>query len=210
MFTQQLLNGLGIGCTYALIALGYNLIFGVLRVVNVAYGEIFMVSAFATFVLADVFPGQPILTVAATLLVAVLAGLVVHLIGVKPLGEVTDINSPRHLSVIISTLGCSVVLQYLAIELFGAYPHRVPRLFPERSFKILNSQVDLTLILNIVISLVAMFLLYALLNRTLTGLRMRAVSENSELARCGGQMTSWCLSHKRSVPFHRTSDCHTV
>lgn len=191
MFTQQLLNGIGIGCTYALIALGYNLIFGVMRVVNVAYGEIFMVSAFATLMAAEIFPGFPMVTIIAALLVAVVTGLVVHLIAVKPLGEVADINSPRHLSVIISTLGCSVVLQYLAIEFFGGYPHRVPRLFPQRTFTILNSQLDLIVILNITISFISMALLYLLLNRTLTGLRIRALAENSELARCGGQRTSW-------------------
>jgi len=110
---QQLLNGIGIGCTYALIALGYNLIFGVLKVVNLAYGEIFMVSAFATLFFASLLPGQPILIIIAALIVAVIIGALIHLLAVKPLGIVTDINSPRHLSVLISTLGCSLIFSTL-------------------------------------------------------------------------------------------------
>jgi branched-chain amino acid transport system permease protein len=191
MFFQQLLNGIGIGCTYALIALGYNLIFGVLKVVNLAYGEIFMVSAFATLIFASLLPGQPILIIMAALVVAVVTGALIHLLAVKPLGTVTDINSPRHLSVLISTLGCSLILQHLAIEAFGGYPQRVPQLVPMRTFYVLGAQFDFVLILNLGISLMVMGLLYLFLNRTLMGLRIRALSENAELALCTGVRTSW-------------------
>lgn len=190
MFFQQLLNGLGIGCTYALIALGYNLIFGVLKVVNLAYGEIFMVSAFATLVSASLLPGQPIIIILVALSVAVVTGLLIHLVAVKPLGDVTDINSPRHLSVLISTLGCSLILQNLAIEAFGGYPQRVPQLVPLRTFNVFGGQVELVLILNLGVSLIVMGILYLFLNRTFMGLRLRALSENAELSLCAGVRVS--------------------
>jgi branched-chain amino acid transport system permease protein len=190
MFFQQLLNGLGIGCTYALIALGYNLIFGVLKVVNLAYGEIFMASAFAVLVSASLLPGQPIIIALVALGVAVVTGFLIHLVAVKPLGDITDPNSPRHLSVLISTLGCSLILQNLAIEAFGGYPRPVPQLVPFRSFNMFGGQVELVLILNLAASLIVMSLLYVFLNRTFAGLRLRALSENTELSLCAGVRVS--------------------
>lgn len=190
MFFQQLLNGLGIGCTYALIALGYNLLFGVLKVVNLAYGEIFMTSAFAILVSATLLPGQPIIIVLVALVVAVVTGLLIHLVAVKPLGDITDPNSPRHLSVLISTLGCSLILQNVATEAFGGYPRRVPQLVPLRSFKMFGGQVELILIFSLAVSLIVMSLLYLFLNRTFMGLRLRALSENAELSLCAGVRVS--------------------
>jgi branched-chain amino acid transport system permease protein len=190
MLFQQLLNGIGIGCTYALIALGYNLIFGVLKVVNLAYGEIFMVSAYATLMFASLLPGQPLLVIPAVLMVAVSLGLVIHWVAVKPLGAVADIKSPRHLSVLISTLGCSLILQHIAIEVFGGYPQRVPQLLPARNFNLLGGVVDSVLLLNLSIAFVVMASLYLFLSRTLAGLRIRAISENAELALCSGVRTS--------------------
>lgn len=186
MFFQQLLNGLGIGCTYALIALGYNLLFGVLKVVNLAYGEVFMVSAFAALVCASFLTGHPAAVVAAALTAAVAAGMLIHLVAVKPLGDVSDLNSPRHLSVLISTLGCSLILQNLAIEFFGAYPQRFPQIFPSASYNVAGAQLELALLLNMGTSLAVMVLLSLFLNRTLAGLRIRALSENQELAMCAG------------------------
>ena len=186
MLLQQLLNGIGIGCTYALIALGYNLSFRVLKVVNLAYGEIFMASAFAALVCSTVLTGHPLIVVAVAMATAVFTGLLIHFVAVKPLGDVLDSNSPRHLSVLISTLGCSLVLQNLAVEVFGAYPQRVPALIPTRTYNLAGAQFDLGLLLNLVVSFVAMALLSIFLSKTSMGLRIRALSENPELSLCTG------------------------
>lgn len=182
MFIQQLLNGVGIGCTYALIALGYNLTFGVLRVINLAYGEVFMASAFAALSCALLLPELPALAVGAAVAAAILVGLLVHVLAVRPLGNVADVNSPRHLAVIISTMGCSLVIHNTALAIYGANPQRFPELLPDWRFIIKGVQVEGTLVVNLCVTTVVMCLLYLLLNRTAMGLRIRALSENKDLA----------------------------
>jgi branched-chain amino acid transport system permease protein len=186
MLLQQLLNGIGIGCTYALIALGYNLTLGVLKVVNLAYGEIFVVGAFAALTCMTLLPASPTLAALAAVLSAVTAGLLVHVLAVKPLGNVSDVNSPRHLSVMISTMGCALIIQNLLLERYGANPLRFPSLIPERQFIVGGLLIDGTLILNVGVTAVSMCALYLMLNRSTVGLRIRAMSENKELALCSG------------------------
>ncbi len=186
MLFQQLLNGLGIGCTYALIALGYNLTFGVLKIVNLAYGEVFMAGAFAGLWCSILVPGNSAMIISVSILGSVITGLAVHILAVRPLGDVADLDSPRHLSVIVSTMGCSLILQNVALKIFGGYPRRFPRVIPDWFFRIAGTRVDLTIFINLSIALIVMVLLSLLLRRTKIGLRIRALSENRELAVSSG------------------------
>jgi len=190
MLSQQILNGIGIGCTYALIALGYNLMFGVLKIVNLAYGEIFMVSSFAALLCITFLSANPLIVIIVAIAAAVLVGLLVHFLAVRPLGNVSDVNSPRHLSVIISTLGASLVLQNLAVEISGAYPRRFPRLIPDLMHNIGGVNLDLALFVNLGIATFVMFSLLILLRHTFFGLRIRALAENRDLALCSGIRTT--------------------
>lgn len=190
MFLQQMINGLGIGCTYALIALGYNLIFGVLKVVNLAYGEIFMVSAFVGLAASIFISANPFLVFTAAIAGAVITGLLIHIFAVKPLGNVSNLDSPRHLSVLVSTMACSLILHNLVLEVFGAYPQRFPRLIPDWHLTLLSIHMDGAIILNLAVSLIVMIALSLFLNHTLVGLRIRALSENKELALCNGIHTT--------------------
>lgn len=182
---QHLLNGLQIGLTYALIALGYNLSFGVLRIVNLAYGEIFMVAGYAAVFAAGHLHAGTTLTVVTSLVGAIAAGLVIHLAAVRPLGNVADINSPRHLLVVVSTLGCSLVLQNLALIGFGGYPIRFPDLIRD-SASVGSAAVRPALLLAIIASCTLLLALSVLLRCTKLGLRLRAIAQNEEAALCSG------------------------
>jgi len=185
MIAQQLLNALGIGCTYALIALGYNLIFGVLKIVNLAYGDIFMVGAFSGYA-CSLFTTNLFAVSVAAMFGSACASAIVYFIGIRPIGHVSDIDSHRHLMVLASTIGWSFVLENLAILTCGAYPHSFPHFY----FELRSSSVIVNTALRVGIemtaALVMMCGLLLLLKKTRLGLRLRAISENPELSSCAG------------------------
>lgn len=186
MFLQQLINGVGIGCTYALIALGYNLQFGVLHVINLAYGEVFIAGAFGALFFSQAISDEPALVFIVGVTAATACGLIIHVFAVKPLGNVASLDSPRHLSVLVSTTGASLFLQNIILRYFGGYPQRFPRLIPEWRINSESVQLDLAIILNLVASLAIMVALYFFINKTMMGLEIKALSENRELALCCG------------------------
>ncbi|HEX8396276.1 MAG TPA: branched-chain amino acid ABC transporter permease [Pyrinomonadaceae bacterium] len=186
MLLEQLLNGIGIGCTYALIALGFSLQFSVLRIVNLAFGEVFMASAFAALLCTQHISTNPLLVASTAIGASILIGLMVHFLAVRPLGNVASVDSPRHLSVIISTSGCSLILHNLVLKYFGANPIAFQRLVPDWSFQIGESSVKATLLLNFGVTVIVMFALLIWLKRSFIGLRIRAVAENKELATATG------------------------
>jgi branched-chain amino acid transport system permease protein len=179
---QQLLNGIGIGLTYVLIALGYNLIFGVMRVLNLAFGEVFMIAAMLSLAFVERFPAYAALAPAVAVLGAVVIGLLVHSVAITPLGRVSDLDSPRHLSVMITTIGAALVLQNAAILVFGGYPQRFPPLVNDVYLEIGTIQVRSTILLDLVVAAAALSVLAHLIYRTRFGLRVRAIADNPELA----------------------------
>jgi branched-chain amino acid transport system permease protein len=175
---EQIINGLSIGCTYLLIALGFNIIFGVQRIVNLAYGEVFMVAAYAAASIASIAPGSTMLLIPTAIIAAVGVGLLVYILAVKPLGPVTDLNAPRHLSVIVSTIGFSFILQNATIWHFGAYPRPFPRF--------LGGSGRSSTVFNLGVAAIISLVLYLGFRYTRTGLRLRAIADNPELALCTG------------------------
>lgn len=176
---DQLVNGLSVGCTYLLIAIGFNLTFGVQKIANLAYGEIFMLAAYAgAYAASGVLRGNGLLVTIAAIFIAVVAGIVVYFCAVMPLGEVTDVNSPRHLSVIVSTIGVSLILQNGVLLLFGGYPMAFPQLISGSRFEV--TAIDLIIAAGIVGGVTAT------LRYSRIGLRLRALSDNPELALCTG------------------------
>jgi branched-chain amino acid transport system permease protein len=182
---QQLVNGVELGLTYALVAFGYNLSFGVLRVVNLAYGDVLMVSAYAATFASVTLRANALATVICAFLVALALGLSIHIVAVRPLGNVADINSPRHLLVLVSTLGCSLVIQHLVLLAFGGYPVRFPQILPQ-SFHLAGLYVHGGAPISMVVSLVLLVGLTVLLRSTAIGLRLRAIAENRDLAQTNG------------------------
>jgi branched-chain amino acid transport system permease protein len=159
-----------------LIALGYNLTFGVLKVANLAFGALLMVGAFATSVAATA-GWLPPLAIVAGIACAAVVGLLVHAVAVMPLGQVERIDSPRHVSVLVSTLGASIILEHVALLWFGAYPQRF----------LLADQMDLAggeavFAVNAGLAAVVVVALALFVARSKFGLRLRAITANRELA----------------------------
>lgn len=179
MFLQQVLNGLTLGGTYALVALGYTLIFGVLEIVNMAHGEVFMLGAFAGYFLV-VHLGWPVwLALPGGMLAAAVAGALLEFTALRPLRR----KGVDRLSALISTIGLSILIQNLVLKWLGPDPRSFRAALtdaaPLRFGALVVSRANL---LVLAVSVLLMLGLNFLLRRTRVGKGLRAVSENPDTA----------------------------
>jgi branched-chain amino acid transport system permease protein len=191
-FFQQLINGIMIGSTYAVVALGFGLIFSVMRVVNLAHPEIFMVGAYVAFVVITRLhvPGQGLgvsVAVGVFLLVLVLAmvatgvlGLILERLVVRPTRG-TYILTP-----FIATSGVSIVLQNGAQRVFGPDPVRVPSVIPAHTFVLSGVRVTSMQITTVLTAVLIMLALRYYVYRTRWGRATRAVAEKPDVAAACG------------------------
>lgn len=178
-FAQHLLTGISLGGAYALIAIGYTMVYGILRLINFAHGDIFMISGyFMIFAMAS-FPW--FIAIPVALIETVILGVVIEKAAYKPLR-----SAPR-MSIMISAIGVSYLLENLATYLFTA----IPKAYPEIPFlkKILTFggiTTSLVTLLTPVLTVVLVVLLMQLINHTKIGMAMRAVSKDTEASRLMG------------------------
>jgi branched-chain amino acid transport system permease protein len=187
-FFQQVTNGLAVGSIYALIALGYTMVYGVLRLINFAHGDLFTYGAYLGMTLLTSFALQDRLGLALGLLVlAVMVMGLVAVIGVileraayRPLRE-----SPR-LSAVVSALGASIFLQNALMLVFGARYQVYPDILPQTSVSLLGQQVPVMRLVVVVVSLAIMAALYLFVQKTKTGVAIRAAAIDQGAARLMG------------------------
>ncbi len=191
-FIQLTLNGLTLGSVYALIALGYSLVYGILKLLNFAHGDVFMVGTFIGFGAIQLLGGtvNPIVPVWALLLLITLAamagcaclGVVIERFAYRPLRD-----APR-IAPLISALGVSFFIAYSMQLLFGAEPRNYDTFslnggaLYTNGFDIGNVRVPMIRIITIVAAFVMMILLWLLVTRTRVGTAMRATSHDREAA----------------------------
>ncbi|RYG81023.1 branched-chain amino acid ABC transporter permease, partial [bacterium] len=171
---QQIINGLALGAIYALIALGYTMVYGVLRFINFAHSDVFMVGAFAGYYLGRLLPEASILgglavMVGAMAICAVL-GVVIERFAYRPL------RGRSTLTVLITAIGVSLLLQNLGQRVFGANPKSFPTLFPVHYFHVGGITLSTAQILVFVVTVALLFILRYIVLRTRMGTAMRAVS----------------------------------
>lgn len=174
-FLQQCLTGISLGGAYALIAIGYTLVYGILRLINFAHGDIFMMAGyFMIFAMAS-FPW--FIAVPVVLLVTVLLGVFIERVAYRPLR-----SAPR-MSVMISAIGVSYLLQNLATYLFTALPKGYPEIpFLKKIFQIGGLSASFVTFLTPVLTLLIVYALIILINKTKIGMAMRAVSKDYDTA----------------------------
>lgn len=178
---EQLVNGLALGCAYALIAIGYHLTFSVLRIANLAYGAIFMVGAMAGLV-GERLTGTWLVAAPMAVMVAAAAGVLVHLVAVAPLGRVERLNSTQHIAVLGSTFGISLVIQYGLAALLGPHPRRFPPLVEPTSWQWGEVALRSDVLMNVAATVAILAALSLTLGGTAVGLRIRALTANTDLA----------------------------
>lgn len=186
MFFQQLINGLTLGGVYALIALGYTMVYGVLELINFAHGEIYMLGAYlgiiflalftATGLTAANLPLSLLLTLLLSVIICSAYGFTVEKIAYKPLR-----NAPR-LSPLISAIGMSIFLQNYVMLTQGATDKVFPHIFGAAGFGFFSAQVTYMQIAIIIISGLLMLSINLFIMKTRTGMAMRAVAQDKVMA----------------------------
>ncbi len=182
---QQLINGLVLGSVYALVALGYTMVYGILQLINFAHGEVLMIGAMVALtalgVLNAFVPGLPL---ALQLLMAVVIAVPVCMMlsaGIERIAYRPLRNSPR-LAPLITAIGISIVLQTLAMIIWSPNPRVFPDLLPTTPFEIGGALLAPKQILILVVATLSMTILLLVIHRTRLGRAMRAVSENPKIA----------------------------
>jgi branched-chain amino acid transport system permease protein len=179
---QQALNGIFMGSIYALFAVGYTLVFGVLDILNLAHQAVFMLAAFAALALVNahlpLWAAMPL-----AILLAGLLGLALERIAFRPLRGRADSN----ISGLISSLAMATVFEAIAHQLFGPDTSRFPLgTFPDRTIHVGGASASLLQITIVAIAVLLMALLTVLLSRTRLGRQIRAVAESPRAARILG------------------------
>lgn len=181
VFMQHLTNGISLGSLYALIAIGYTMVYGILRLINFAHGDIFMMSIYFAFFGVSIFGLPWYLSFIVSIILTALLGMILERAAYRPLRDAPKI------SILISAIGASFLLENLAVVLFGGRPKSFPT--PELFTAVINigtvSIQRLTFIIPVVTILLLIVLLY-LINKTKTGMAMRAVSKDHEIGRVMG------------------------
>ncbi|GMB08222.1 MULTISPECIES: branched-chain amino acid ABC transporter permease [Bacillaceae] len=178
---QQLVNGISLGSIYALIALGYTMVYGIVRLINFAHGDVFMVGAFVGFyAITGLHLGFfPALLLA--MVVCALLGVFIERIAYKPLRNATRI------AVLITAIGVSLLIEYGMIYARGAQPVAYPgTILPDKKIELFGVTISSQSILILCTSIVLMILLQLIVHKTKIGKAMRAVSYDAEAARLMG------------------------
>jgi branched-chain amino acid transport system permease protein len=172
MILQQLINGLMLGATYSLVAIGYTLIFGVLGLLHFAHGEVLMAGAFMGLYII-LWSGLPLyITLPLTMIGTGALGLIIDLLAIRP------IRKDIHLAPLLSTIGVTIILQNLAIKLFGGYGTKFPDAIATTNYHVGPLLISTAQILILGTSLLLMGVLYFVIAKTKAGRAMRAVSES--------------------------------
>lgn len=181
---QLLVFGIQLGSVYALLALGYTMVYGIVGMINFAHGDFLMVGAYTAFFISSAIGPSPysvpivVLVIFASMIVSGILGVVTERIAYKPLR-----NRPR-LTSLITAVGVSMFIENLAraIPFIGPTPRPFPSLFPKHQFQILGVNLNTVQLYMVGISAALMVALQLFINRTAVGRQMRAISQDKEAA----------------------------
>ncbi|MBD7944647.1 MULTISPECIES: branched-chain amino acid ABC transporter permease [Psychrobacillus] len=179
MLLEQIINGITLGSIYAIVALGFTLVFGVLGILNMAHGEIFMIGAFIGVLVTSVL-GLPLwVAFLSAVIVTAILGYLLERIALRPLRGKQGVS---HLAPLISTIGVSILLENLSHHLFGAGNHPFRHSFAQIQIQVGSITIYLVQILIFAISITLMVVLSYWLAKTKAGKALRATAENLETA----------------------------
>jgi branched-chain amino acid transport system permease protein len=183
IFLQQIINGLTLGSVYAVVALGYTMVYGIIQLINFAHGEVVMIGAMVAFSVITMLAGTalpPVLIVLAGVLAAVpvcmLVGYAMERIAYRPLR-----GAPR-LAPLITAIGISIILQHVALLVWSRNPLAFPQIIPLASYDVGGAIITGVQIAIIITSVLMMGSLTLMVYRTKLGIAMRATSQNPQVA----------------------------
>ena len=178
---QQLANGISVGSLYALIAIGYTMVYGILRLINFAHGDVFMMAIYIGFFAIMTFGMPWYIAFVVTIVLTSLLGVTLEQLAYKPIREAPKIT------ILISAIGASFLLENIAIVLFGGRPKTFPQIeFFTQMLTFGNIKIQVLTFFIPVVTFVFLIGLLYLINHTKAGMAMRAVSKDQETARLMG------------------------
>jgi branched-chain amino acid transport system permease protein len=195
IFIQQIINGLVLGSMYALVALGYTMVYGIINLINFAHGEVLMVGALTSWTVVTALSGTGwpgwvlmLISLACAIVACCLLNFVVEKVAYKPLR-----NAPR-LAPLITAIGVSLLLQTLAMILWKPNPKPYPQLLPTEPIDLGGPVITVTQILILVVTAAILIGLLWLVHRTQLGRAMRATAENPRVAALMGVRPDMVIS----------------
>jgi len=196
IFLQQLINGLTLGSVYAIVALGYTMVYGIIQLINFAHGEVVMIGAMVAFSVINLLaantalPPLVMLTlgIGIAIPVCMLVGYTLERFAYRPLR-----HAPR-LAPLITAIGASIVLQHVAMMVWSRNPLAFPQLIPNPVFPVAGATISLVQIVIIGTSVLMMAGLTLIVYRTRLGVAMRATSQNPHIAGLMGIDINWVIA----------------
>lgn len=179
-FLQQLINGLSLGSIYALIALGYTMVYGIIRLINFAHGDMYMLGAYIGYLCIARFQLGYIPALLIAMIICSTLGVVIEKIAYKPLRNATRIAA------LITAIGVSFFLEYSTMKVMGTEIRTFPPVLSERIFIFGDLRITMQQIYIFVITILLMTLLHITVQKTKIGRAMRAVSIDSDAAKLMG------------------------
>ena len=177
---QQLVNGISLGSIYALIALGYTMVYGIIKLINFAHGDVFMLGAFIGFYAIVRWDMHFILAILIAMILCAVIGVIIERVAYKRLR-----NSTR-IAALITAIGVSLLIEYTVIFFRGASPEAYPNVIPNKYIEILGAQISLQALMILAVSITLMIILQFIVHKTKIGKAMRAVSHDADAARLMG------------------------
>jgi len=177
---RQIINGLQSGSIYALVALGYSMVYGIIMLLNFAHGDIIMIGAYLSWLMMARLAFNPVLAILVAVFGCVLLGVTIEKVAYQPLR-----SSPR-ISLLITAIGIAFLLENAAQMIFGANAQVVPSVFALKPLPIGSIDVSGTAIVTLAVTAGSMLLLTFLVQKTKMGKAMRAVSEDTGAAQLMG------------------------
>ncbi|MGI9054788.1 MAG: branched-chain amino acid ABC transporter permease, partial [Pyrinomonadaceae bacterium] len=194
-FIQQLINGLTIGSIYALIALGYTMVYGILRLINFAHGDVFMVGAYIGYMLAINFgfSGPTVIgfvvVLFGSMILSAILGMLIERLAYRP------VRKYSRMTTLITAMGMSLFLEYTFVAIFSGTPRAFPQLLPNEAYPLFgNATINTSQILIFVVSILLMIGLQYIIFYTKIGKAMRAVSFNLNSAKLMGVNTDFVIA----------------
>ncbi len=179
-FGQQLINGISLGSIYALIALGYTMVYGIIRLINFAHGDIYMVGAYAGFFATSVFKFSFVPALIFSMAAAAIIGMTIEKVAYRPL------RSAPKIAILIAAIGVSLFLEYGGMLLVSPQPRTFPAVFNAEVYNVWGLIINSQQVVILVVSLLLMVILTYVVHQTKMGKAMRAVSFDTDAARLMG------------------------
>ncbi|MGX8833852.1 branched-chain amino acid ABC transporter permease [Amedibacillus sp. YH-ame6] len=192
-FLQQMINGLSIGSIYALIALGYTMVYGIIKLINFAHGDIYMLGAYIGFIAISQFHLNIFVALALSMILCAILGVLIERIAYKPLRNATRIAA------LITAIGVSYFIEYSTQKIMGPGVKTYPSTIGNETFNFFGLQLQAQQIYIFVIAIALMLVLTFIVKKTKVGRSMRAVSVDANAAKLMGINVDATISYTFAI-----------